>query len=147
MKKLLLIVNPRAGKNKSREPLYDAIVRLSEGGYLVHVAETKASGDATRYAREMGPCFDTVACYGGDGTLNETISGLMQLTKKPLLGYLPTGSKMLLPASSAISMAGMSSDHTDAAIITPAAKPRNTFCVVWDRSFLKKNTMAAPQDR
>ena len=92
MKKLLLIVNPRAGKNKSREPLYDAIARLSEGGYLVHVAETKASGDATRYAREMGPCFDTVACYGGDGTLNETISGLMQLTKKPLLGYLPAGS-------------------------------------------------------
>ena len=86
MKKLLLILNPRAGKNKSREPLYDAIARLSEGGYLVHVAETKASGDATRYAREMGPCFDTVACYGGDGTLNETISGLMPLTKKTLLG-------------------------------------------------------------
>ena len=43
-----------------------------------------------------------------------------------------------------MSMAGISSDHTDAATITPAAKPRNTFWVRWDISFLKKNTSAAP---
>lgn len=92
MKKLLLIVNPRAGKNKSHAPLYDAIARLSEGGYLIHVMETKAPGDATRAARDMGGLYDTVACYGGDGTLNETISGLMQLDKRPKLGYLPAGS-------------------------------------------------------
>ena len=90
--KLLLIVNPRAGKNKSLAPLYEAIARLSAGGYLVHVRETAAPGDATRFARDIGPLFDTVACYGGDGTLNETISGLMQLAHKPLLGYLPAGS-------------------------------------------------------
>ena len=92
MKKLLLIVNPRAGKNKSLAPLYEAIARLSQGGYLVHVRETAAPGDAIRFARDMGPMFDTVACYGGDGTLNETISGLMQLERKPVLGYLPAGS-------------------------------------------------------
>ena len=92
MKKLLLIVNPRAGKNKSHAPLYDAIARLSEGGYLIHVMETKAPGDATRAARDMGGLYDTVACYGGDGTLNETISGLMHLDKRPKLGYLPAGS-------------------------------------------------------
>lgn len=92
VKKLLLIVNPRAGKNKSTAPLYDAIVRLCEGGYLVNVKETKAAGDATRYALELGSYYDTVVCYGGDGTLNETISGLMQLAEKPLLGYLPAGS-------------------------------------------------------
>jgi len=65
VKKLLLIVNPRAGKNKSLAPLYDAIARLSAGGYLIHVRETAAPGDATRFARDMGPLFDTVACYGG----------------------------------------------------------------------------------
>lgn len=92
MKKLLLIVNPRAGKNKSKEPLYDAIARLSEGGYLIHVAQTRGRGDATRFAREMGPEYDVVACYGGDGTLNETISGLMELGDRPVLGYLPAGS-------------------------------------------------------
>ena len=92
MKKLLMIVNPRAGKNKSREPLYDAIARLSEGGYLIRVAQTQGRGDATRFAREMGPEYDVVACYGGDGTLNETISGLMELEHRPMLGYLPAGS-------------------------------------------------------
>ena len=54
--------------------------------------ETKGPGDATRFARDLGPDFDTVVCYGGDGTLNETISGLMQLERKPPLGYLPSGS-------------------------------------------------------
>ena len=29
---------------------------------------------------------------GGDGTLNETISGLMALEQRPPLGYLPNGS-------------------------------------------------------
>lgn len=92
MKRLLLIVNPRAGKSKSLGPLYDAIARLSAGGYLVYVRETKGPGDATRFARDLGPDFDTVVCYGGDGTLNETISGLMELEHRPLLGYLPNGS-------------------------------------------------------
>ena len=40
VKRLLLIVNPRAGKSKSLGPLYDAIARLSAGGYLVYVRET-----------------------------------------------------------------------------------------------------------
>ena len=92
VKRLLLIVNPRAGKSKSLGPLYDAIARLSAGGYLVYVRETKGPGDATRFARDLGPDFDTVVCYGGDGTLNETISGLMTLPQRPLLGYLPNGS-------------------------------------------------------
>ena len=56
----------------------------------------------------------------------------------------PTGKITLCPRPSAISMAGISKDQTDAAIITPAAKPRNTFCMVWDISFLKKNTIPAP---
>lgn len=92
MKKLLLIVNPRAGKNKSLAPLYEAIARLSAGGYLVHVRETAAPGDATRFARDIGPLFDTVACYGGDGTLNETITGLLSAGADTPIGYIPAGS-------------------------------------------------------
>ena len=57
----------------------------------------------------------------------------------------PTGSKIPLPSASAMSMAGISSDHTAAAIIPPAAKPKNTFWVVCDISFLKQNTIAAPR--
>lgn len=92
MKKLLFIVNPRAGKTKSRTPLFDAVARFSQAGYLVHVFVTQGSGDATRIAAEMGDDFDIVVCAGGDGTLNETLSGLMTLPKLPQLGYLPNGS-------------------------------------------------------
>lgn len=92
MKKLLFIVNPRAGKTKSRTPLFDAVARFSKAGYLVNIFVTEGSGDATQVAAEMGGDFDLVVCAGGDGTLNETLSGLMTLEKRPQLGYLPNGS-------------------------------------------------------
>ena len=92
MKKLLFIVNPRAGKTKSSAPLFDAVAALSRAGYLVRVFVTEAGGDARRVAAEWGPDYDVVVCAGGDGTLNETISGLMTLPQRPLLGYLPNGS-------------------------------------------------------
>ena len=92
MKKLLFIVNPRAGKTKSSAPLFDAVAALSRAGYLVRVFVTEAGGDASRVAADWGPDYDVVVCAGGDGTLNETISGLMTLPQRPLLGYLPNGS-------------------------------------------------------
>lgn len=92
MKTLLFIVNPRSGRTKSRVPLFDAVARFSQAGYLVYVHMTEGPGDATRVAREMGQDFDLVVCSGGDGTLNETISGLMQLPRRPWVGYLPNGS-------------------------------------------------------
>ena len=92
MKKLLFIVNPRSGRTKSRAPLFDAVARFSQAGYLVYVHMTDGPGDATRVARELGEQFDLVVCSGGDGTLNETISGLMQLSRRPWVGYLPNGS-------------------------------------------------------
>ena len=48
------------------------------------------------------------------------------------------------PLASAISMAGMSSDQTEAAIITPEAKPSSAFCTFAPICFLKKNTVAEP---
>lgn len=92
MKKLLFIVNPRAGRTKSSAPLFDAVAAFSRAGYLVRVFVTEAGGDACRAAAEWGSEYDVVACAGGDGTLNETISGLMTLEQRPLLGYLPNGS-------------------------------------------------------
>ena len=92
MKKLLFIVNPRAGKTKSRSPLFDAVAQFSKAGYLVHVYLTEGCGDAVRAAAQMGSNFDMVVCAGGDGTLNETLSGLMTLPHRPQVGYLPNGS-------------------------------------------------------
>ena len=90
-KKLLLIVNPRAGRSKSRGPLFDAAAAFSEAGYLLTIHMTTAPGDATETAAREGMHYDLVVAVGGDGTLNETIQGLHRLEHPPLLGYLPQG--------------------------------------------------------
>lgn len=92
MKKLLFIVNPRAGKTKSRAPLFDAVAQFSRAGYLVRVYITEAGGQARDITARWGGQYDMVVCAGGDGTLNETLSGVMQLPQRPPLGYLPCGS-------------------------------------------------------
>ena len=103
MKKLLMIVNPRAGRNKSRSPLFDAVSVFSEAGYLVRVHNTVCHGDAMETAAREGQDYDLVVAVGGDGTLNEVISGLLRLEQPPLLGYLPQGSTNDFAASLHIS--------------------------------------------
>ena len=91
-RKLLLVVNPAAGRTKSRAPLYDALCRFSEAGYLLSIHTTNGQGDATAVTLSEGSDYDVIVAVGGDGTLNEVIAGLMQLENPPLLGYLPRGS-------------------------------------------------------
>lgn len=91
-KKLLMIVNPRAGRSKPRGPLYDAAAAFCDAGYTLCIRRTAAAGDARRIAENEGGGYDTVVAVGGDGTLNEVISGLQVLEKQPLVGYLPQGS-------------------------------------------------------
>ena len=43
-----------------------------------------------------------------------------------------------------MSIAGISSDHTEAATITPDAKPSKDFCIRADISSFMKNTKAEP---
>ena len=104
-KKLLFIVNPRAGKTKSRAPLFDAAAVYSEAGYLISIHNTRRRGDATRIAERLGAEFDLVVCHGGDGTLNETVNGLMRLPaeSRPQVSYLPGGSTNDFAASLSIS--------------------------------------------
>ena len=91
-KTLLLIVNPRAGRTRSTAPLFDAAAHFSEEGYLVSIRRTRGPGHAAEIVEEEGAGFDRVVCCGGDGTLNETVNGLMRLTNPPPLGYIPGGS-------------------------------------------------------
>lgn len=92
MKRLLFIYNPASGKGTVRSRLADVVENFSRHGWHVTVYPTQAKGDATRAARELGPAFDRVVCAGGDGTLSETVAGLVALPQPPELGYIPTGS-------------------------------------------------------
>ena len=92
MKKMLWIVNPHAGRGAMRGKLIDCILTFQEAGFDVTLHVTEGPEDATRVAQARAGEFDRIVCAGGDGTLNETLSGLMQLEQRPLLGYLPCGS-------------------------------------------------------
>jgi len=92
MKKLLFIYNPISGKEALKGKLYTIVDRFTKEGWLVTAYPTQCKGDATRAARELGAGYDRVVCSGGDGTLSETVAGLMDLTEPPVLGYIPAGS-------------------------------------------------------
>lgn len=90
-KKLMLIINPVAGRSGYKEGLGDALQVLDIGGYNTTVYFTAGRGDATKYARENGKDYDAVACIGGDGTLSECLAGLMSINDPPPVGYIPMG--------------------------------------------------------
>lgn len=93
MEKLLFIYNPHAGKGRVRGKLAGILNAFTRAGRLVTAYPTQSSGDAARMAKELGPEFDRIAVCGGDGTLHEVITGLMELPQsaRPPIGYLPAG--------------------------------------------------------
>lgn len=90
-KKLMLIVNPAAGRGSYTYNFAEAMHALDCGGYTVTVFFTEQRGDATRIANENADSFDNVICIGGDGTLSEVMAGLMRRECPPPLGYIPMG--------------------------------------------------------
>ncbi len=93
MKSVLLIVNPVSGKMKARNSLLSVVKTLQSSGMYVTVAVTERRGHASSLAakaKENG--HEMVICLGGDGTLNETITGLLSSGNNLPLGYIPAGS-------------------------------------------------------
>ena len=93
--KHVFIINPTAGKSDSRQKIYDMAEKLRQDhGLEVQCLLTKKQGHATEIARRLCQSGEELRFYacGGDGTLNEVISGLQVLEKQPLVGYLPQGS-------------------------------------------------------
>ena len=151
-KKLLFIVNPRAGKRKSHAPLFDAVSIYSEAGYLVSVRVTSHPGEATELAEDLGEEFDLVVCHGGDGTLNETVNGVMRIPKdkRPAVSYLPGGSTNDFAAS-----LNISSNPAEAALSAMRLEPRKldvgrfgerNFVYVASFGAFTKTTYTVPQD-
>lgn len=90
-KRMLFLVNPKAGQSELRTNLLEIIDVFTAGGYDVTVHTTQSQGDLTQWIAQHGGQFDRIVCAGGDGSLNEAVSGLMQLENRPALGYIPGG--------------------------------------------------------
>lgn len=91
-KKLLLIVNPCSGKAKMKTQLLNVVEIFSNVGYEVTVYPTKCRLDATEKIKTVKPKkYEKIVVCGGDGTLNEVITGIMQSGLECELGYIPAG--------------------------------------------------------
>ena len=89
--RVLLMVNPMAGRQKIRNELLYVVDTLTKAGYETIIYTTQGR-DATRdLLAEKDSQFDRVICCGGDGTFNEILSATMHWDKRPILGYIPAG--------------------------------------------------------
>jgi len=118
--KVLLIINPVAGKAKGRTALFPLADGLCRAGCVPTVHITGARGDARRITEQLASRHDLVICCGGDGTLNEVIDGLLACKKQVPLGYIPTGStndfatSLNLKAQPAAALRNILDGHNDA---------------------------------
>jgi YegS/Rv2252/BmrU family lipid kinase len=91
MQNVLLIVNPVSGTGIFKQKLWKILEIYSAAGVTTNVMFTGKRGDAAKFAKNCPAKIETVICAGGDGTLNEVISGLMENPKPHKLGYIPVG--------------------------------------------------------
>ena len=91
-KKLLFIYNAHSGKGLIKNNLSDIVDTFVKEGYEVTVYSTQAHGDATRKSLESAGDFDRIVCAGGDGTLDEVVTGVMEAHVGCPVGYIPAGS-------------------------------------------------------
>ncbi len=91
MKKMLFIYNPNSGMGLLKPKLSDVLDIFVKGGYEVTVYPTQKYNDAVRKMGEYEEQYDLVACSGGDGTLDEVVTGMMKREKKVPIGYIPAG--------------------------------------------------------
>lgn len=93
MKKLLFVYNPRSGKGKIKNHLFDIIGIFAEAGYEVTAHPTQSRNDCSVTVAEQAEFYDIVVVSGGDGTLNEAVSGMLEIEKEKRvpIGYIPAG--------------------------------------------------------
>lgn len=91
MKNLLFILNPSAGRKYIKSKLFDIVDIFVKADYNVRVYPTQAKEDAVRIVSEEGWLYDLIVCAGGDGTLDEVVTGCMKCGCDTPIGYIPCG--------------------------------------------------------
>jgi YegS/Rv2252/BmrU family lipid kinase len=91
-KKALFVLNPHSGKGLIKYHLLDIVDILVKAGYEVTVYTTQERGDATRVVSERKKRYELLVCSGGDGTLDEIVTGIIRSGFKTTVGYIPSGS-------------------------------------------------------
>ncbi|MFT3984045.1 MAG: YegS/Rv2252/BmrU family lipid kinase [Lachnospiraceae bacterium] len=91
-KKMLFICNAHAGKGLVKNKLLTILNTFTQAGYEITIHLTQKQGDAVCAVKEMAEGYSLVVCSGGDGTLDEVVTGMMLSREKKSIGYIPAGS-------------------------------------------------------
>ena len=91
MKRVLFIYNPNAGKGLVKNRLSDILDIIAKAGYEIIVYPTQSYKDAYRKVATFTGDYDRVICCGGDGTLDEVVTGMMARRDRIPIGYIPAG--------------------------------------------------------
>lgn len=91
MKKALFVYNPNSGKELLKPKLSDVIDTMVKGGYEVTVYPTQMYKDGYRKIKNYTESYDRIFCSGGDGTLDEVVTGMIERGEQIPIGYIPTG--------------------------------------------------------
>ncbi len=102
-RKLLLLVNPVAGRKQSLKLLAEIVRVFMDAGYAVTVMVSAAPQDTTALTAEYGAEYDAIVCVGGDGTLSETLAGVLRSDANVPVGYIPAGSTNIFATSHGLS--------------------------------------------
>lgn len=92
MKKMLFIFNPISGKARIQFKLYEIVRFYTDHGYVVTIYPTSSIGDGYSFVKNLDEAYELIVCSGGDGTLNEIVSAMMDAGIHATLGYIPSGS-------------------------------------------------------
>ena len=89
---MFFVFNPKAGKGKIKTHLLDIVDIFSSHNYEIIIRSTQAPRDAYEKAKEYADSVDLIVCSGGDGTLDEVVTGIMEVDSSVPIGYIPAGS-------------------------------------------------------
>lgn len=99
MKKLLFIYNPNAGTGMLKPKLADVLDIFTKAGYEVTVYPTQRYHDGLAKTLSYTGDYDLVVCSGGDGTLDEVVTGMAQRDKKVRSDIFRPERQMILQAA------------------------------------------------
>ncbi len=113
-----LIINPRLGKNVAR--LTDMLAVFSAAGWKTDIALKEFGGHTMQLARAAAEAgYDLVIGYGGDGTLNQVVNGVMSAKRRRSIGVIPGGTANVWAHE-----IGMAEDPVKAALLLVNSKGR-----------------------
>ncbi len=124
LKKMLLIINPVAGKEQGKKYAFGLASFFTREGYLVTIRPTQIDSNVNiEFVEKNVSDFDVIVCCGGDGTLNETIAGLIKSKSDVPLGYIPLGT-----TNDFAKTLGISSSPLEAALAISKEKIKKIDC-------------------